>query len=119
MDRFREKLDLTPEQAATFQANQERAVLLLAGKRREIKGIRMRIRDFMTEETIDREAIRTAHSELGLKQAEFDSLVTETVLRDLEILDPDQRERYLRVHPYGSAGHSGSKFGHGKGPGDR
>ena len=101
LERFRRSLDLTDDQATAFRANQERAMALLGGKRREIEMVKSRIRTIMAEETVDRGAVRAAHSELGSKQAEFDSLVTEFVLDDLEILDPDQRETYLRMHPYG------------------
>lgn len=107
LERVRRTLDLSDEQAVAFRANQERAMALLGGKRREIEMVKGRIRAIMAAETIDREAVRSAHSELGLKQAEFDSLVTEFVLDDLQILDPDQREAYLRIHPYGVGERSG------------
>jgi Spy/CpxP family protein refolding chaperone len=107
LERFRRRLDLSDDQATAFRANQERAMALLGGKRREIELVKSRIRTIMAEESVDREAVRAAHSELGLKQAEFDSLVTEFVLDDLETLDPDQREAYLRMHPYGPGERSG------------
>ena len=119
MERIRTKLDLSAEQAAALQANQERAVGRLAGKRGEIEEIRTRIRFLMGSDAVDREAVRAAHSELGRKQAELDSLVAEFVLDDLQVLTPDQREGYLRLHPFGQGGRRGSSHHGGRGSRNR
>ena len=45
----------------------------------------------------DAQAARAARARLSLAQARLDSLSAEAMLREIEHLSPDQRERYLRM----------------------
>jgi Spy/CpxP family protein refolding chaperone len=111
LHRLGEGLDLTPDQKVALEANQEAALSRLAGKREGIAESRKTIRSLMAAAPLDPAAVRAAHSELGRRQAELDSLVAEIIMDDLEILTPDQRERYLRMHPFG--GGRGGRGPHG------
>ena len=115
-ERVKERLDLTSEQATSFSANQQRAMMDLGARRKVIDGVKNEIRDLMAAPEIDREAVQAAHSRLGALQAEFDSLVANYVLNDLEILTPGQREEYLRMHPFGAEGRRGPSRGGQRGP---
>ena len=116
MERLSGRLGLTPEQKTAFGANQEAALERLSGKRQGIEESRKTIRSLMAADPIDPAAVRAAHSELGRRQAELDSLVAEIIMEDLEILTPDQRERYLRMHPFGGGGSGRGTHREGRGP---
>jgi len=107
IDHLAARLDLRPEQIARFQATQKSTGRLMRGKRHELWQIRIRLRELMTAENIDGAAVRQAMAEMGRRQAEMDSLAAETVLGELEILDPDQRSNYLDFLPDGAGRHAG------------
>jgi Spy/CpxP family protein refolding chaperone len=76
-------------------------------KREIIAEKRMLLRDLVGSPEIDREGVRAAITELGQQQAVLDSLVAETVLQELEVLSPDQRERYLEMLALEGSGRGG------------
>ncbi len=109
LDHLADQLDLRPDQMANFREAQGSPGRPLRQKRRELGQARLRLRELMTEEVIDRAAVRRAMKAMGRQQAEMDSLVAETVLGELEFLDPDQRLRYLDFLP----DRAGRGSGHG------
>jgi hypothetical protein len=56
---------------------------------------------------VEPDSIRSAVRELTGRKAVLDSLVTETMLQELDSLNPQQRERYLRILPWSRAGAGG------------
>jgi Spy/CpxP family protein refolding chaperone len=101
------RLELRPEQARIFQAAQATTERLRRQKRREVSAARARLRDLTTTAVIDRGAVRRAMAEMARREAEMDSLVAETLLDELEVLDPAQRARYLDFLPDGAGRHQG------------
>ncbi len=111
MDHLARQLDLSPEQLDHFREAQGVTFRRLQAPRRALLRARTQLRDLMAAEKVDRVAVRRAMAELGRRQAVVDSLVAETVVGELQVLDPDQRLRYLDFLPI-AAGH-----GPGRGPG--
>ena len=108
------RLDLRPDQIATFESAQKTTGRNLRQKRHQLAEIRGRLRDLTAAEAIDRQAVRAAMAEMARRQAEMDSLAAETLLDELEVLDPEQRDRYLDFLPEaggqrGGRSHSGRK----------
>jgi Spy/CpxP family protein refolding chaperone len=84
---------------------------ILITEKREI------LRSLVTSDEIDQDRIRRAIAELGREQAVLDSLVAETVLQEMSILDPDQRRRYLEMLPFEKDGRVGRRGRGGPGMG--
>jgi len=101
IDHLTERLALSPEQVEIFQAAQATTGRVMRQKRREMAEARIQVRELVSVPTIDRESVRRAMVKMGRQQAEMDSLVAETLLNELEILEPDQRTRYLEFLPAG------------------
>ena len=117
MERIAGMLDLSPEQREVFQmVHMETGRMLmqkrvLIGKKRDI------LHTLVTSDEVDQDRIRQAIGELGLEQAVLDSLVAETVLQEMAVLDPDQRKRYLEMLSFEKDGRSGLRGRGGLGPG--
>ena len=107
VDQLTRRLDLSPEQVERFKAAQSQIGSPMRHKRRELFQTRAHLGELMAAEIVDRAAVRQAMAEMGRRQAEMDSLAAETVLGELEILDPDQRVRYLDFMPDGSSRQGG------------
>lgn len=107
IDHLTERLDLSPEQVEYFQGAHSRKNHAVREKRHELVRLRTHLGELMAAELIDRAAVRLAMAEMGRRQAEMDSLAAETVMGELEILNPDQRVRYLDFLPKGSSHHGG------------
>ncbi len=108
-------LDLRPDQAAAMRRVQQENGELIRRQEREVAGLRHRLRGLLTDPATDSLVVRDLMHEMGRRQAGLDSLVTETIMREMEILDPPQRQAYLRMLPLGR-----SRFaGPGGGPGLR
>lgn len=97
MERIADMLDLGPEQREMFQKVHTGTGHLLMQKRVLIGEKRDLLHALLTDQEIDQDRIRGAISELGKEQAVLDSLVAETVLQEMAVLDPAQRARYLEV----------------------
>lgn len=111
------QLGLRPDQIATFQAAQKVNGEIMRQKRRDFLAMRARLRELTTAENIDRQAVRAAMAEMARRQAEMDSLAAETLLNELAVLDPDQRDRYLDFLPAGGARRAGRGHGGREQPG--
>jgi len=109
------RLDLRPDQIVTFQAAQRTTGRDMRQKRHELFEIRARLRNLTSAEAIDRQAVRTAMAEMARRQAEMDSLAAETLLDELEVLDPEQRDRYLDFLPE-AGGRRGGRGQSGRNP---
>ena len=99
MDHLTGQLALRPEQIAGFRAAQQASFQIMRTQRQLVVQARSHLRELMTAAEIDQPAVRLAMAELGRRQAAMDSLAAETVLGELEVLDPSQRVRYLDFLP--------------------
>lgn len=117
--RVAERLELTPAQLDVFRAtHQENAAGLLA-QRHLVEDARARLQAMVAAGEAPPDSVRQAIREVGRSQALLDSLITETMLLEMEVLTPDQRARYLQILPglRGSApGRSPGRGGHRRSP---
>ena len=97
MEHMAERLELSPEQREVFGKVHLETGRMLMQKRVLISEKRDLLHSLVTSDEVDQDRIRRAIGELGQEQAVLDSLVAETVLQEMAILDPDQRVRYLEI----------------------
>ena len=101
MDRVATRLGLAPEQAEIFRKFHEETVHHLGDKRALVTQSRDELRTLLAAAVVDSAAVRRTLHELGRRQAVLDSLVTESFMKEMSVLDPEQREHYLRMMPFG------------------
>ena len=97
MEHIADRLELTPGQREVFQEVHQETGRVLMQKRVLISEKRDLLHTLVTSDEVDQDRIRGAIRELGQEQAVLDSLVAETVLQEMAVLDPDQRARYLEM----------------------
>jgi len=97
VERIAVMLDLGPEQQEAFQQVHAGTGHMLMRQRVLIAEKRDLLHALMTNEEVDQDRVRGAIGELGREQAVLDSLVAETVLQEMAVLDLTQRARYLEV----------------------
>ncbi len=112
MDRIAERLDLSAEQEEAFRQVHTETGRMLMQKRVLIGEKRDLLHSLVTSDEVDQDRIRSAIGELGKEQAVLDSLVAETVLQEMAVLDPDQRARYLEMLSF-EKDHLGGRRGRG------
>ena len=115
MERLADYLGLTPDQRMVFEKVHEETGRLLMRKRELIAERRDLLRDLVSREVVDHDQIRAAIAELGQQQAVLDSLVAETLLQEMTVLEPAQREKYLERLSLDGAGRGRSRGGGGRG----
>ncbi len=113
MERITHMLDLSPEQREMFQQVHTETGRILMQKRVLITEKRDLLHSLVTSDEVDQERIRRAIAELGQEQAVLDSLVAETVLQEMAVLDPAQRARYLEMLSFDRDGRGGRRGGPG------
>jgi hypothetical protein len=81
---------------------------------RRVRGeeLRASIREALAAPEIDEEAVRGLVAEMRSEQAQLDSLVAETMIREAEALTPEQRALYFDRMPW-----FGGDGPHGRGTG--
>ncbi|MFH1842465.1 MAG: periplasmic heavy metal sensor [bacterium] len=95
-----DRLELTPEQRSTFQQLKLAAVPFIRTNRQQVIRARQLLHAACTAETVSPESVRAYVSQLAHAQGRLDSLVTETLLQEMMLLSPEQRERYLEMMPW-------------------
>jgi Spy/CpxP family protein refolding chaperone len=99
LDRMAERLDLTPEQVQTLHRSQEANFTRFVDQRVQLEAARDRLHGIIFQAEVDPDSVRTAIRLVGIQQARFDSLITEALLKEMDILEPAQRTGYLRLLP--------------------
>lgn len=99
MERFRD-LGLSDAQRHRLETLLDEYKGRLAERRKGLRGHRSELRGLLCDPDIDRERIAETRRRHGRLQADLDSLVTEMLLSELEVLTPDQRRRYLERMPW-------------------
>lgn len=97
MEHIAERLELSAGQREVFREVHQETGRVLMQKRVLISEKRDLLHTLVTSDEVDQERIRGAIRELGQEQAVLDSLVAETVLQEMAVLNPDQRARYLEI----------------------
>ena len=116
MERIAKMLDLRPEQREVFQKVHTETGRMLMQKRVLITQKRDLLHTLVTSDEVDQDRIRHAIAELGQEQAVLDSLVAETVLQEMAVLDSAQRTRYLAMLSFEKDGRVGRRGRGGPGP---
>jgi Spy/CpxP family protein refolding chaperone len=116
LERLGRELDLTPEQVESLGGVHETMGRRIHGARRAVEEERRRMRSALTAGEIDRAGLTAGRRAVGRLQAELDSLVVETMLQELAILHPEQRERYLEMLPWEPLGQGRRGAGRGGAP---
>ncbi len=114
LDRMAERLDLTPEQVQFLHGSQEANFPRFMDQRVQLEAARDRLHGIIVQAEVDPDSVRTAIRTVGLQQARFDSLITEALLKEMEVLEPAQRTGYLQLLPMlrDSEQRRGSRPGH-------
>jgi Spy/CpxP family protein refolding chaperone len=113
MDHMADLLDLAPGQREAFEKVHVETGRLLMQKRVLIAEKRDLLHSLVTGDEVDQNGIRRAIADLGREQAVLDSLVAETVLQEMEVLDPHQRGQYLEMLSFEKGGR-GNRRGRGR-----
>lgn len=111
-DRLAAVLKLGPEQRAAFRELHAEGADRMQRRYREVAAGRRRLLAQVTAGDVDTDSVRTVMADLSRRQVALDSLAADRLLRELEILTPDQRREYLRLLPLDRFGGPGRK-GHG------
>ncbi len=103
-----EQLGLDEEQAESFKKAHKVAAEKFLEQRTKVMEARGRLRDAASKPVFETSSLRPLIAEVGRQQAKLDSMVTETMLQEMEILDEDQRRLYMSILPLNRfAGRSG------------
>ena len=113
LERMSDTLGLDADQQEAFAKIHAETGHLLMTRRGIIAEKRTLLHDLVAREDVDRDQFRAAIAELGQQQAVLDSLVAETVLQEMAVLEPAQRGRYLELLPLerGERGGPGGRGG--------
>lgn len=105
--RLAAELDLTDEQRAALTDLMRERVPRLVEFRERILEARGDVADAYRSRQLDGHRFRAFVATLRGVQAGLDSLTTEIMLKEAEVLTPEQRERYLEVMPWSLDGPGG------------
>ncbi len=112
LDQVADQLGLADEQAESFKMAHKAAAEKFLAQRILVKEARGRLMAAVSQEDYDTAALRPLIADVGRQQAKLDSMVTETMLQEMEILNEDQRRLYLNILPLNRFGGRSSGQGH-------
>ena len=116
LERLVRHLDLSPEQQEIFMAGHRHQGPVLLGQRQKVMKARFQLQEIIAAGKANTHEVRQAINNLGRQEAQLDSLITELILEEMEILEPEQRARYLEILPvfrgHGPDRGSGRRRGH-------
>ena len=112
LDQVADQLDLDEEQAESFKLAHKAAAEKFLAQRILVREARGRLMAAVLEKDFETTALRPLIAEVGRQQAKLDSMVTETMLQEMEILNEDQRSLYLSILPLNRFGGRSSGQGH-------
>jgi len=116
-----EQLGLDEEQAEAFKRTHQEAAVQFLAQRVKVQEARQQLMEAASGTDFGVDALRHLIADVGRQQVKLDSMVTETMLQEMEILNDDQRRQYMRILPINrfgsrSGGHGpGSERGTGRG----
>ncbi len=94
-----EQLGLNSEQAEAFKKAHKEAAEIFLAQRIKVTGARVQLMAAASEPNFDSTSLRSLIAEVGRQQAKLDSMVTETMLAEMEILNAEQRHLYMKILP--------------------
>jgi Spy/CpxP family protein refolding chaperone len=100
MARLVDRLGLSPAEQQSLLRVRRETVPQLAALRERVWGARRELRTAYAVDPVDSTQVREGVRQLALAQARVDSLVAETMLRELALLTPPQRAAYLSSFPW-------------------
>lgn len=106
-----DQLGLDDEQTEAFKSTHQQAAVEFLAQRVKVQEARRQLMTAASAPDFGVEALRHLIADVGRQQVKLDSMVTETMLQEMEILDEDQRRQYMRILPINRFG------GRGTGPG--
>lgn len=107
-----DRLGLDPEQAEAFKKTHQEAAVGFLAQREKVQAARRQLMEATLGTDLEVGALRHLIAEVGRQQAKLDSMVTETMLQEMEILDEEQRREYMRILPINRFGNRNSGPGH-------
>ena len=99
LERIAQRLELTPEQVATFRTTHQSNAPVLLAQRLKVDQTRDHLRAVIAGGAMDADLVRLAARDMASQQARLDSLITETMLLEMKILNSEQRAQYLQILP--------------------
>jgi Spy/CpxP family protein refolding chaperone len=107
LERLSAALELTPQQLEAFVAVHEATAPLFFANRSAVGKLRRELRDLALSPTVDHAEVLARQQRLSTLQAQLDSVVVETMLAEVRLLTPEQKERYRTIMPWGEQGQRG------------
>ncbi len=98
--RLAEQLDLDRDQRESFLASQAEIAPVFDQLRGQVAEAQRNLYDLVGADELDLAAVRAAAAEASACRASLDSLVTETLMKEMKILEPQQRQRFLKILPW-------------------
>jgi Spy/CpxP family protein refolding chaperone len=112
--RVAERLNLSEEQVDSMSAILEETMPELLEGMNTIRELRGRMREEYLKPDVNAETIQRLRRETAAVQSGLDSLMVETMLKEAEILSPEQREAYFELMPFGGKGKRGGEMRGGR-----
>ena len=97
IERMADALRLDGELRTEFIAGQREFFESMITQRRELGEIRRSLRTEMMADNPDGERINGLLAQVGVAHTNLDRLMVDNVLRNRELLDPDQQQRYFHL----------------------
>ena len=102
--RVGDRLDLSEEQIEVMSEILQAVMPELIEKGEVIRDLRLRMRDEYLKPDVNAAMLHELRSRATAVQSELDSIMVETMIKEAEILTPDQREAYFELMPFGGRG---------------
>lgn len=99
LDMVADQLGLDDKQAGAFKVTHQEAAVEFLAQRDKVQEARRQLMEAASGADFGVDTLRHLIAEVGRQQAKLDSMVTETMLQEMEILDEDQRREYMRILP--------------------
>ncbi|RPJ42747.1 MAG: periplasmic heavy metal sensor [Candidatus Latescibacterota bacterium] len=105
--RLAKTLDLTEDQRTRLAGIVTENMSRIGEEGERVQQARLALREECRKPTPDAAAVRQLVRRINDTQAKLDSLVAETMLREADVLTPDQRVRYFEAVPWEHGGPPG------------
>lgn len=99
LEKLIQELGLSQEQSDFFRAGHRKHGPIMGAQRKKVIAARHQLQEIIAAGEGNTEQVRQAIHYLGHQEIQLDSLMTEVILSEMEILEPGQRARYLEILP--------------------
>ncbi len=94
------RLGLSPEVRQELWQSRLATAPHIMAQQRAVREARRRLHEAFSADPVEPDSVRLRLHELGNAQAALDSLVSASLLHDLKLLPPEQRQQYLDLMPW-------------------